>query len=402
MNLWESVIVAVSSLVGNKMRSFLTMLGVVIGVGAVIVLISIGQGASNQVSSQIRGLGSNLLIVSPGRVEARPGASRGSFGSMNVLTNEDVDAIQKDAPAVQAVAPELSRSFPVKVNADSINTQVFGVTPQYLEVRNFAVAKGYFFTEADLTSLRKVVVLGQSVVDALFPDTDPIGSYLKIGRLRFRVVGVMESKGQSGFTNVDDRVYIPLSTAQKKLMGTKYLRTIYVEARDAQSMQTAFDETSAVLTERLGSTDSFVIRNQEDIVSAAEGATQTMTLLLAGIASISLLVGGIGIMNIMLVSITERTREIGIRKATGARRKDILSQFLVESVVLSVLGGLIGVLLGGAGAIVVSRFGGWVTAIPGQAVLLAFGFSLAVGLFFGMYPANKAARLDPIESLRYE
>jgi putative ABC transport system permease protein len=402
MSFRECVRIAFEGIRNNKMRSFLTMLGVIIGVGAVIAMVSIGEGAKQSVSAQIQGLGSNLLIVMPGRTQGNPGGPAGASGSRNMLRAEDAEAIQKGAPSVKAVSPEVSRSVVVKLGSKSFTTQAIGTWPEYPEVRNLTIENGRYFTTKELKSRKKVAVLGPSVVEELFGQSDPVGQKIKLGGMSFTVVGTTKSKGQSGFMNNDDNVFVPLSTAQARLIGRRFVRTIYVEAKDEKSMDLASSEISAVLAKRFDNPESFEIRNQAEILSAVQGTTQVFTLLLAAVAGISLLVGGIGIMNIMLVSVTERTREIGIRKAIGARRQDILRQFLVESMVLSTFGGAIGVLLGMLGSRGISQVAGWSTVVPLYSIVTAFGFAVAVGLFFGIYPAAKASRLNPIEALRYE
>ncbi|MDI6871968.1 MAG: ABC transporter permease [Bacillota bacterium] len=402
MNFAEAVRVALEGIRSNKMRSFLTMLGVIIGVGAVIAMISLGEGAKQSVSAQIQGLGSNLLIVMPGRMFGGAGTASGARGSANVLKVAEVEAIKAGCPSVAEVAPETTRQYVVKWSDKTTTTSISGTSPEYPQVRNTQIARGKFFDARDVKQRARVAVLGPTVVEDLFGNVDPLGKSIMIGRMKFTVIGVTVAKGQSGFMDNDDRIFIPYSTAQRRLFGTDFFRTIYVEARDPDSMQQATEEISAVLTRRLGSSDSFTVRNQADILNTVQGTTQVFTLLLAGIASVSLLVGGIGIMNIMLVSVTERTREIGIRKAVGAKRRDILQQFLVESMVLSVLGGVVGILFGIGASALISKLGGWQTSVPTYSVVLSFGFSVAVGLFFGIYPAAKAARLDPIAALRYE
>ncbi|MGE5481501.1 MAG: ABC transporter permease [Bacteroidota bacterium] len=400
MSLLECIRVALEGIRTKKMRSFLTMLGIIIGVGAVIAMTSIGEGAKENISERIKGLGSNLLIVMPGRT-VRPGGPAGALGSAKILETQDADAILAKCSAVAAVAPEASTGAVVKWTNKNTTTTITGVTPDYARVRNVAVATGSFFTARDLQKRRKVAVLGPDVADTLFGSVSPIGRKIKVGRVRFQVIGVTKSKGQSGFMSNDDQVFIPLTTAQQRLIGSKRVRTIYVQAKDEASMSLASKQISRVLSRRF-SEDEFSVRNQAEILSTVQSTTQVFTLLLAAIASISLLVGGIGIMNIMLVSVTERTREIGIRKAIGARRGDILRQFLIESVVLSTLGGLLGVGLGLLGATGIAKLGKMTTLVPAYSVGVAFAFAMAVGLFFGIYPAAKAASLNPIEALRYE
>ncbi len=402
----SSIQIALRALAGNKLRSILTMLGVIIGVASVVTMVSIGQGARQSIASQVQSLGSNLLTIFPGA--AGQFGVRQGLGSLQTLTLDDAHAIAQGVPEVEAVTAEFSRPAQVVHGNENTNTSVSGVTPDFQEVRNFNVQDGSFFSEADMTSRARVAVLGRTVVQNLFGDRDavPLGATVKINRATFTVIGVMEEKGATGFNDRDDIIFIPLTTAQKRLFGVDFVRAIYVKVRDAESMNAAQDEVENLLRSRhrlnAGADSDFNIRNQADIIATFQSVTRTMTLLLGGIAAVSLLVGGIGIMNIMLVSVTERTREIGIRKAVGATQRDILTQFLVEALTLSITGGLIGLLLGVAGSQLISRIAGWATLISAGSVIMAVTFAAAVGIFFGLYPAQRAAALDPIVALRYE
>ncbi len=422
MNLLQSVRIALSALGANKLRTFLTMLGIIIGVGAVIALMSIGQGAQRTVTSQIQSLGTNLLFVRPGSTQQ--GGVRSAQGSASTLTIEDAEAIPREVPLVAATAPEQSNFGQILGNGQNTSSRVTGTTPAYEEVRNHRVANGEFFTRQHMDGRSTVAVLGSNVATTLFGEDDPIGQSVRVSfnnraAANFRVIGVMEPKGGTSFGNQDDQVFVPITTMQARLSSQRNARggtnvsVINVQVTDEKQMKEAVDQVAAVLRERHRVVeDDFVIQSQEDFLTTFSQITQTFTILLGSVAGISLLVGGIGIMNIMLVSVTERTREIGIRKAIGARRRDILSQFLVESVMVSLWGGLIGVILGwGASKLI----GGVRLPVPGgqspqgletvvapEAVLLAFCVSAAVGIFFGAYPASRAARLNPIEALRYE
>ena len=402
--------VSVQSLLAHKMRSFLTMLGVVIGVGAVIALVAVGQGTQAQVVSQFESLGSNLLTVSP---FTNFGFSRGGLQqNVRQLTDADVKAIKGLATAVARVAPEYSASnTTVSYAGQTASPSVTGVTADYAPVRNWTVARGRFITPEDNDNLAMVVLLGQQVIEDLFgsASVNPVGETIRINRQNYEVIGVLKSKGTSGPQNQDDIIFMPLRTAQLKLggAGTNTVRSINLSVKSADEMDLAQAQVTAILRTlhglEAGADNDFMVQNQADILSTVEETTGTFTTLLGSIAAISLLVGGIGIMNIMLVSVTERTREIGLRKAVGAKRRDVLIQFLTEAIVLSVLGGLIGVAVGIGGAQLISPLLGSSKAlVTPQSVVLALAVSLGIGIFFGFYPANRAAQMNPIDALRYE
>jgi macrolide transport system ATP-binding/permease protein len=399
----ESLTMAVSSIFSNKLRSFLTMLGIIVGVSAVIAMIAIGQGASAQITERISRLGANLLMVRPGVHRHGPARSESRVTS---LTYQDAQAIAEESPYVARVDAEYSRNAQVVYGNNNTNTTINGVTPNYPQVRNFPVELGSFLTEDDNRFMRRVAVLGKTVVGELFGEEDPIGQYIKIKRSIFQVIGVMSEKGGSGWRDEDDIVFVPLKTAQKRLFGVDYVSTINVEAKSGDVMDEASAQVTSLLRERHkireGEEDDFNIRSQAEILSTVQETGQTFTMLLAGIAVVSLIVGGIGIMNIMFVSVTERTREIGIRKAIGAQRRDILGQFLIEAIIVSLAGGIIGAFSGILASKLMSHFAGWQTVITPISVGLSFSFALAVGLFFGFYPARKASLLNPIDALRYE
>jgi len=397
--------VAGDSIRKNKMRTLLTMLGIVIGVGAVIIMIAVGQGAQQGIASQINALGTNLLIVTAGSSN-QGGVSQGAQ-AFNRLTIEDAEKLRSEGTLFAGVTPVVNTRTQVIGGGTNWRTTINGVSTDFQTIRDWQTQSGTFFTDTDVRGLRKVAVIGTTVAENLYPGTDPVGSQIQIRNVPFEIVGVLAPKGQNaGGQDQDDIVVIPYTTAQSRLSGNTRIWQILVSATSPDDIAAAQAEVRSIMREshRIaeGDEDDFTVRNQTEIASAAQGTTKIMTWLLASIASVSLIVGGIGIMNIMLVSVTERTREIGIRMAIGARGSDVLTQFLVESIVMSVLGGAVGLAVGVGGAQVLARFTGWSTSVPVQAVVLAIGFSAAVGVFFGYYPARKAAALDPINALRYE
>ncbi len=401
----ESIIIALDGLRANKLRAMLTMLGIIIGVGAVIAMVSIGMGVRDKVESSIAGLGSNLLVITPGAATA--GGPRQAAGSGLTLNAKDAEAIAREISGVNLVAPAVSRQYQVVFGNQNWTTTVQGTTPEMLGVRSFTIQEGAFFSNQDIETRARVAVLGKTVSDSLFAGISPIGQTIRINKSPFRVVGVLEGKGQSaGGGDQDDTVMIPLTTAQERLMGITYVQNINVQATGTDVINQAQEDITALLRSRhklaVTAPDDFTVRNMVAVMATADATTGMITLLLGIVAGLSLLVGGIGIMNIMLVSVTERTREIGIRKALGARHYNILLQFLIEAVVISVAGGLLGIALGIGSAYVISLLAGWKTIISSLAIVAAFGFSVMIGLFFGIYPARKAALLDPIDALRYE
>lgn len=392
----------------NKMRSALTMLGIIIGVGAVIAMLSIGMGASRRITEQISSIGSNLIMVLPGATTSA-GVRMGS-GTQTTLTIDDAEAIQKECPAVALAAPIHNGVAQVVFGSQNWSTGVIGTTPGMLEIREWTVEAGRPFTQQDVRNAAKVCLLGRTVADNLFGEADAVGQVVRIEKVPFAIIGLLSVKGQSPQgQDQDDSIYVPITTAQKKLFGTMFpgmVRRIMVKARSTEDIGTAEKQITDLLRQRhhIGSRqeNDFTIRNLTSIMQTAEQSTQVMTLLLAAIASVSLLVGGIGIMNIMLVSVTERTREIGIRMAIGAKTWDIRLQFIIEALTLSLIGGIAGIIAGIVSSQVISMIAGWTTIISLYSILLAFGFSGLVGIFFGFYPAYKASLLDPIEALRYE
>jgi putative ABC transport system permease protein len=396
---------ATQSILKNKMRAALTMLGIIIGVAAVIVMVAVGYGARSRIRAQINNLGTNMIVITPGAAQ-QGGVSQGAQAFPN-LSLTDVEKIRKEAQVVTAVTPVIVSRAQVIGDAGNWRTMINGVDTDYQVIRDWQTSSGDFFTAEDVASMRKVAVLGKTVADSLFPGTDPVGQEVQIRNVPFDVVGVLAPKGQTASgSDSDDVVLIPHTTAKATLSGRSFLPQILASTASEGDIAAAQEEIKVLMRESRrinpGDADDFTVRNQNDLAQAAEGSTKVMTLLLAAIASISLLVGGIGIMNIMLVSVTERTREIGIRLAIGARGSDVLTQFLVESIVMGILGGLIGLILGVAGSKVLGHFTGWETVISPVLMVVAVGFSGAVGVFFGYYPARKAAALHPIEALRYE
>ena len=406
----QSVRIALRSLRVNKLRTALTMLGIVIGVGAVIAMVAVGAGAQARVAEQIQSLGSNLIIVLSGSTTS--GGIRLGHGTQLTITEDDATAIAREVPAVQAAAPSMRGSAQVVFGNLNWSTVIQGVTPEYAAAREWPVITGRGVSPEDLDGAVKVAVLGQTTAENLFGDAPPEGQIIRIKKVPFTVVGMLARKGQSSWgQDQDDIILIPLSTAKKKVLGAsqanpRAVGAISIKIRVGEDMAEAESQIRALLRQRHRlqpyQDDDFWLRNLSEILQTQEESSRVMTYLLAAIASVSLLVGGIGIMNIMLVSVTERTREIGLRMAVGARRRDILAQFLVEAVTLSLIGGTIGIAVGLGGSEAISRLAAWRTLIPLDAVALAFGFAAAIGIFFGFYPARKAASLDPIEALRYE
>jgi putative ABC transport system permease protein len=402
-DLIEEIYLGVSA---NKVRSGLTMLGIVIGIASVIAMLSVGQGAKASIESNIQSIGSNLLSVTPGAQRGPGVAVSAGRGSAQSLTREDANAITTVA-GVQAVAPESSRRYQVTAKGTNTNTTVDGTTPAYLAVRNVSVSSGSFFSDADVSSRSKVAVIGPTTRDDLFgTDADPIGQQIRINGVTFSIVGMTAAKGGSGFSNQDDMIFIPISTMATYLSGNEFVSAISVQATDQASMTTAQAGITSLLLDRHHITDpasaDFSVLNQADLVSAVSSVTDTFTMLLASIAGISLLVGGIGIMNMMLTTVTERTREIGLRQAIGAEKKEIVRQFLGEAILLTLLGGAVGILLGYGISVGVSAFAKLTTVVSWSSIALAVGVSAGIGLVFGFYPAQRASRLNPIEALRYE
>ncbi|MDP4117157.1 MAG: ABC transporter permease [Bacteroidota bacterium] len=396
---------AIKSILKSRMRSLLTTLGIIIGVAAVIVMVSIGEGAQVQVEQQIASLGSNLIIIFPGASNTG-GVNRGA-GSSNRFTMEDVNKIMDQATYIKAISPIVRTAGQVIGGIGNWNTQVYGVSPEYLEIRSWTLATGEFFTNKDIVARSKVCVIGSIVKDNLFPNDDPIGSLIRIRNVPFKVIGVLQEKGQSAMgVNNDDIILAPSSSVLDRLSGGRFINFIQASAASLAQMPQAQAELTRIMREahnlHSGEDDDFTIRNQADLADAATATTKVLTLLLGSVAGVSLIVGGIGIMNIMLVSVTERTREIGIRLSIGARAADILVQFLTEAIILSLSGGLIGIFLAFCIAYILNNYTSQPAVIVPAIIFISFAFSGAVGVFFGFYPARKAANLNPIDALRYE
>lgn len=402
--------IALKALALNKLRSVLTMLGIIIGVAAVIAMIAIGRGAQSRVEEQIKGLGSNIMLVIPGSINQ--GGVRLGASTTQTLTEDDANAIARDVPEVQVAAATMRTGAQVVSGNSNWSTTIFGAGNDYFEARDWPLESGRAFEAAEISGAGKVAIVGQTVVQNLFGDADPLDQTIRIKKVPVTIIGVLARKGQNSLgQDQDDVVVVPISTLRNRVQGQttgrlKRIGSISVKVRDGYSMRAAEDNIRELLRQRhrLQPTqdDDFTIRNLTEILQAQEASSKVLTYLLAAVAGVSLLVGGIGIMNIMLVSVTERTREIGLRMAVGARGRDILKQFLVEATTLALIGGLVGVLLGVAAAMMVGNFAGWRTELSINSVVLAVGFSAAIGIFFGFYPARKAASLQPIEALRYE
>ena len=407
----DSIYAALLAIRVNVLRSVLTALGIIIGVGAVIVMIAVGAGAQKRVDDLIKTLGSNLVIVVPGTTTSS--GARGARGSRPTITEDDALAIQNEVQTVAVAAPQVRGSGQIIFGNKNWSTAIYGVTPEYKQARDWEIKAGRWFNHDEVRSAAKVALIGETLVENLFePDENPIGQIIRVKRVPFTIVGTLVPKGETPRGNdMDDTIFIPLSTAKKRIVGGRRLsgrlvNIMYVKSNTAEEVDETIREMTNLLRQRHrlrpGQPDDFFVRNLSSILEARADSSRVMTLLLAAVASISLIVGGIGIMNIMLVSVTERTREIGLRMAIGARRRDIMLQFLIEAITLSLIGGAVGVALGVIGSFGIASLGNWQTIIKPESIILAFGFAAAVGIFFGYYPARKAAQLDPIEALRYE
>jgi len=405
MNWIEFFYISLNSLLANKIRAFLTMLGIIIGVAAVITMISLGQGAKKAVTDRLEALGTNLIYIRSGAPHSR--GVRMAAGTTQRLDEKDLKRLKAGCVTVDPIVPEIRGNRQVIYGNMNWNTTIIGTSPEYFKLRNYQLDEGDNFSHQDVNAMKRVAVIGPKVAENLFANVNPVGKTLRIGRMRFEVIGLTKSKGVSGgWLDFDDVILIPYTTAQKRIFGINHLSRLIAQIKDESMVQATYLEIEKILRKshrlRPDHDNDFFIQSQSDFVQARQETTETFSYLLAGVAFVSLIVGGIGIMNIMLVSVTERTREIGVRMAVGARRSHILLQFIMESISLSLLGGLIGIGVGMGGSYVLSEFFGWNTLIAPEAVALSFFFAFAVGLFFGIYPARKASLLDPIEALRYE
>jgi len=405
LQVWQTALIALRALRRNKMRSMLTALGIIIGVASVVAMVAVGNGAQARITSQVSALGQNLLMVFAG--SKKSGGVNSGLGSASAITLADAGAIQREVPDVAAVSPEVSVTAQAIANGRNWSTTVVGESQDYLKIRDWKLAAGSMFNESDIRSAAKIAVIGSKTANELFGPLNPVGQSVRIKNIPFTIIGLLESKGAGmGGANQDDRILIPYTTAMKRITGDRYLRSVNVEVRSADRMDIAQQQISSLLRQRHRLTsnqgDDFNIFNQKEIADTVNSISKIITLLLGSIAGISLVVGGIGIMNIMLVSVTERTREIGIRIAVGAQPGDIRLQFLIEAVTLSLLGGLIGVLCGVGASHLVGMFADFKAVVSSGSIILAFGVSSVIGIFFGFYPAHKAAALDPIVALRYE
>jgi|TARA_B100001559_G_C16484966_1_gene615566 putative ABC transport system permease protein len=393
---------ALRSLISHKLRTFLTALGIIIGVASVISMISIGEGARQQTLSTISKFGTNIITIKPGQKKTR----HVSTGKVDTLVLDDAQFIEKHVSLITGVAAQVYRSAQLKFGNKNTNTTVRGTGKSYVHLANFEMQTGRYFNQQEINAAKRVCVLGATVVKNLFEESNPLGKTIKVDGKNFIVIGITEPKGALSWFDPDDQIFIPVTTAQKRVFGMNHIQSIDVQAANIEDLELIKEDIAQILRLRHntpeGKEDDFYVQNSSQWLNSWGDAAKTFTYLLGGIAAISLMVGGIGIMNIMLVSVTERTREIGIRKAIGAKKREILEQFLIESVVISFLGGGIGVLMGIAISKMVSNIGGWETIVSTQSILLAFGFSVGIGIFFGFYPANKAANMNPIEALRYE
>jgi putative ABC transport system permease protein len=408
MDFIQTLKIALRALRTNKMRSFLTMLGIIIGIAAVIAMMAVGSGASYVISQQIASIGSNIILVIPGSTTS--GGLRSGTGGAQTLTSDDVKAIMVECPSVEIAAPTVRSSGLAVYGNMNWSTVIMGTTPEMFDIREWGISSGRNISQQDVDGAAKVCLLGQTVADSLFGSADPVGKIIRLKKVPFTVIGVLDRKGQSPQgQDQDDSIFVPLRTAQRNLVraqNTNMVGAVMVKAKSEALLAKAEEEVNSLLNQRHritnGKDPDFSTRNLSEILAVAEQSSKAMSLLLGAVASISLIVGGIGIMNIMLVSVTERTREIGIRMAIGARKNDILLQFLTEAVLLTMIGGVTGIILGSAGAMVVSHLLSWPTLISVESIVMAFFFSAVVGIFFGFYPARKAALLNPIDALRYE